>query len=80
MNVGDLVRIKTGSGAFEDGEDTTCYWPASKGQIALIIAKTKRLYIRTKTKRLYIPAAKVLVLGEVAEFVIEGLEVISECR
>ena len=71
MNIGDLVRIKTGSGAFEKGEDTTCYWPESKGQIAVIIAKTKRLYI---------PAAKVLVLGEVAEFDIEGLEVISESR
>ena len=67
MNVGDLVRIKTGSGAFEEGEDTTCYWPESKGQIGVIIAKTKRLYI---------PAAKVLVLGEVAEFDLEGLEII----
>jgi len=69
MKVGDLVRIKTGSGAFEDGEDTTCYWPESKGQIAVIIAKTKRLYI---------PAAKVLVLGEVVEFDIEELEIVNE--
>jgi len=67
MQIGDLVRIKTGSGAFEEGEDTTCYWPESKGQIGVIIAKTKRLYI---------PAAKVLVLGEVAEFDLEELEII----
>jgi len=65
-----LVRIKTGSGVFEDGEDTTCYWPESKGQIALLIAKTTRFYI---------PAAKVLVLGEVvaiALFDIEELEIV----
>jgi len=67
MKVGDLVRVKTGSGVFEEGEDTTCYWPESKGQIGVIIAKTKRLYI---------PAAKVLVLGEVAEFDLEELEII----
>jgi len=67
MKVGDLVRIKTGSGAFEDGEDTRCYWPESKGQIAVVIAKTKRLYI---------PAAKVLVLGEVVEFDLEELEIV----
>jgi hypothetical protein len=70
MKVGDLVRIKTGSGVFEDGEDTTCYWPESKGQIALLIAKTTRFYI---------PAAKVLVLGEVvaiALFDIEELEIV----
>ena len=65
MKVGDIVRVKTGSGYFEDGEDTTCYWPESKGQIGMIVAMAKRLYI---------PAAKVMVLGEVAEFDIEELE------
>ena len=59
MNVGDMVQIKTGSGYFEDGESTTCYWPESKGQIGVIIKMAKRLYV---------PAAKVLVLGEIAEF------------
>jgi len=32
------------------------------------------------TKRLYIPAAKVMVLGEVAEFDLSELETINECR
>jgi hypothetical protein len=67
MQVGDIVRIKTGSGYFEEGEDTTCLWPESKGQIGVIVALAKRLYI---------PAAKVMVLGEVAEFDIEELETI----
>ena len=65
MKVGDIVRVKTGSGCFEEGEDTTCYWPESKGQIGVITKMTKRLYI---------PAAELLLLGEVAEFDIEELE------
>jgi hypothetical protein len=69
MKVGDLVRIKTGSGVFEDGEDTTCYWPESKGQIALLIAKTSRGLDS-------FPTAKVLVRGEVVEFDIEELEIV----
>jgi hypothetical protein len=69
MNVGDMVKIKTGSGCFEDGEDETCYWPDSKGQIGMIIALTTRLYI---------PAAKIMVLGEVVEFDLGELEAINE--
>ena len=65
MKVGDIVRIKTGSGYCEEGESTTCYWPESKGQIGVIIKMAKRLYI---------PAAKVMLLGEVAEFDINELE------
>lgn len=65
MKVGDMVQIKTGSGYFEDGEETTCYWPESKGQIGVIVALAKRLHI---------PAAKVMVLGEVAEFDLDELE------
>jgi hypothetical protein len=65
MKVGDIVRIKTGSGYFEEGESTTCYWSESKGQIGVIIKMAKRLYI---------PAAKVMLLGEVAEFDIDELE------
>ncbi len=67
MKVGDIVRIKTGRGYFEEGEDTTCIWSESSGQIGVIVALAKRLYI---------PAAKVIVLGEVAEFDIEELEAV----
>jgi hypothetical protein len=69
VKVGDVIRVKTGSGYFEDGEDTTCQWPESKGQVGVIVAKAKRLYI---------PAAKVLVLGEIAEFDLDELEPVSE--
>ena len=70
MKVGDLVRVKTGSGCFEDDEDTTCYWPKSKGQIGVVIAKAMRLYV---------PAAKVLILAlnEAAFFDIDELEEVS---
>ena len=38
MKVGDIVRVKTGSGYVEEDEDTTCYWPDAKGQIGMIIS------------------------------------------
>jgi hypothetical protein len=68
VKIGDLVRVKTGSGCFEEGEDLTCYWPESKGQIGVVIAKAMRLYV---------PAAKIMILGEVAEFDIDELEKVS---
>ena len=68
FSVGDIVRIKTGSGYFEDGEETTCHWPESKGQIGVVVATAKRIYI---------PAAKVMVLGEIAEFDLDELEAIQ---
>jgi hypothetical protein len=71
MKVGDMVQIKTGSGYFGAGDEVTCYWPESKGQIGVIVAMAKRLYI---------PAAKVMVLGEVAEFDIDELEEVNESR
>ena len=71
MKVGEIVRIKTGGGFFEEDEDTTCHWPESKGQIGIIVEEAKRLYI---------PAAKVLVLGEIAEFDLDELEVLNESR
>ena len=40
-------------------------WPKVYGEIGVIVALAKRLYI---------PAAKVMVLGEVAEFDIDELE------
>jgi hypothetical protein len=46
-------------------------WPEAEGAVGMIVAMAKRLYI---------PAAKVMVLGEVAEFDLDELEVISESR
>lgn len=64
MQAGDLVRIKgMGSLRFEST------WPEANGQIGVIVSEAKRLYI---------PAAKVMVLGEVVEFDHDELEVISE--
>jgi hypothetical protein len=71
MKVGDIVRIKTGSGYFEEGEDTTCFWPESKGQIGVIVALDTEHVL---------PAAKVMVLGEVAEFDIDELEKVNANR
>lgn len=61
MNVGDAVRINA----------THVVWDEAQGQIGVVIALAKRLYI---------PAAKVMVLGEVAEWDQDELEVISESR
>jgi hypothetical protein len=60
MKVGDIVRIKSEA-------TTLCAvtWPEVYGQVGVIVALAKRLYI---------PAAKVMVLGEVAEFDIDELE------
>ena len=72
MCVGDLVRVISGSGCYEDGEVTTCHWPESKGQVAVVLELTDAL----------IPAgqptvATIEVLGEITEFCSTGLEVIS---
>ena len=61
--VGDIVRIK-GNFQVEHAKEET--WPEVYGQIGVIVAMAKRLYI---------PAAKVMVLGEVAEFDLDELEV-----
>lgn len=67
MKVGDIVRIIRGG----DTGPGSNYWSESIGQIGVITAIAKRLYI---------PAAKVMVLGEVAEFDLDELEVISGNR
>ena len=46
-------------------------WPEAEGKLGSVV---------TMTKRLYIPAAKVMVLGEIAEFDLNELEVVSENR
>ena len=68
MNVGDLVRIK-GPDSILLRVGIPSVWPECRGQIGVIVAKAKRLYI---------PAAKVMVLGEVAEFDIDELEKVNE--
>ena len=54
--IGDVVRIRNMNGPVVD---------AYEGQIGVIVALAKRLYI---------PAAKVMVLGEICEFDIDELE------
>lgn len=46
-------------------------WPEAQGQIGVIIALAKRLYV---------PAAKVMVVGQVAEFDLEELEKVNASR
>jgi hypothetical protein len=62
--VGDMVRIHNDIGPDGDPMIDGC-WPESEGQIGVVIALAKRLYI---------PAAKVMVLGEIAEFDLTELE------
>ena len=62
MKVGDVVRIK---GNVQVQMASKMPWPECYGQIGMIIKMAKRLYI---------PAAKVMLLGEVAEFDIDELE------
>jgi hypothetical protein len=56
---GDIVRIKA---AHRNSEEL---WPECYGQVGVVIALAKRLYI---------PAAKVMILGEIAEFDEDELE------
>jgi hypothetical protein len=63
MRVGDIVRIKDTSAGLGSP------WQEAEGQVGVIIALAKRLYI---------PAAKVLVLGEVAEFDEDELEAVCK--
>jgi len=63
--VGDIVRIK-GNFQVEHAKEET--WPEVYGQIGVIVSLAKRLYI---------PAANVMVLGEVAEFDIDELEKVN---
>ena len=62
---GDIVRIK---GNFQVQHASEEVWPEVYGQIGVIVALAKRLYI---------PAAKVMVLGEIAEFDLDELELVN---
>ena len=58
MQVGDIVRV----------DSAHAVWDEAQGQIGVVVALAKRLYI---------PAAKVLVLGKIAEWDQDELEVID---
>ena len=60
MKVGDLVKIRYDNSVHPA-------WPESEGQVGVIIALTKRLFI---------PAAEVMVLGEVCEWDCTELEMV----
>ena len=51
--------------------DPSWTWEEAQGKVGIVTAVTKRLHI---------PAAKVMVLGEIAEFDHDELEVVSENR
>ena len=68
MQVGDIVRIV---GMANAPDNTSAIWPECYHQIGVITALANRLYV---------PAAKVMVLGQVAEFDLDELEVLSADR
>jgi hypothetical protein len=60
INIGDMVRIR------QDPLPVKNTWcMEAEGSIGVIVGLAKRLYI---------PAAKVMVLGEIAEFDLDELE------
>jgi len=70
VKVGDIVRIMQGA-AFGPDSHRSIPWPEAEFELGVVVAKAKRLHI---------PAAKVLVLGQVAEFDQDELEVVNEGR
>jgi hypothetical protein len=65
MKVGDIVRI---TGMANAPDNTAAIWPECYHQIGVVVANAMRLHI---------PAAKVMVLGQVAEFDIDELELVN---
>jgi hypothetical protein len=66
MKIGDMVLIK---GNFQVRNASKVHWPECYGQFGMVIDHANRLHV---------PAVKVMVLGDVVEFDIDELEVISE--
>ena len=62
MKPGDVVRVKGYDGRYKGG---AYIWHEFVGKVGVVISMAKRLHI---------PAAKVLVKGEVAEFDLDELE------
>ena len=67
MRIGDIVRIRSNEELKHCSVGQYQVWPEAQNQIGVIVGKAMRLYV---------PAAKVMVLGEVAEFDEEELEVL----
>ena len=68
MKVGDLVRICSDGAQYVPGGDV---WHEFMGKNGIIVAHAKRLHI---------PAAKVMICGEIVEFDLTELEIVSESR
>ena len=64
MKVGDIVRIMQGA-AFGPDSHRSIAWPEAEFELGVVVAEAKRLHI---------PAAKVLVLGQIVEFDLDELE------
>ena len=62
MNPWDVVRVKSYDGRYKGG---AYVWHEFVGKVGVVISMGKRLHI---------PAAKVLVKGEVADFDLDELE------
>ena len=74
MKPGDLVRVIDDHSAetFPDNDNVSSkmyVWHEFMGKFGMIV---------TMAKRLHIPAAKVMVLGEIAEFDLNELEKVNE--
>ncbi len=52
-------------------EEEPVVWTEAQGQVGMIVSFEKRLYI---------PEAKVMILGEFADYDLDELEVINESR
>ena len=71
MKVGDMVRVRDGSGYFEEGEETSCMWPDAAFQIGMVMKLATRPHsydsdnpcLNTVQR-----TVQVIVLGELAEF------------
>ena len=64
MKAGDIVRIMQGA-AFGPDSHRSIAWPEAEFELGVVVAEAKRLHI---------PAAKVLVLGQIVEFDLDELE------
>jgi len=67
VKVGDIVRIVQGA-AHDPNGHRSIIWPEAEFELGVVVQEVKRLYV---------PAMKVLVLGQVAEFDQDELEVVS---
>lgn len=70
MQIGDIVRITQGA-AFGPDSHRSIAWPEAEFELGVVVAEAKRLHI---------PAAKVLVLGQIVEFDLDELEVVKHAN